>query len=787
MLDKDYDPLSISNSPAWLSSFIGREKEKARVTALLAQARLLTLTGPGGCGKTRLALETAREVSGQYSGGAWLVELGDVTEEEQVAQAAAIVFGLADSSAQPTLNRVIDYLKNKQVLLVLDNCEHLIEACARFARVLLAGCPDLRILATSREPLHISGEFSWPVPPLTLPDWQTGQPVDGLQESEAVRLFVERARAARADFEIDEQNAPAILHICRQVEGIPLAIELAAARVNLLSAGEIVRQMTSTFHWLENSNRLAPLRQQTLSSTVEWSHNLLSEEEQRLFRRLAVFTGGFSLEAAEAVGTANNAESNDGQNPGQVVALLARLVDKSFVMRSEIGGDESRYRLLEIVRQYGLQKLARSGEETAVREHHFAWCLAFAEKSNDEIYYFSRGIWINRMERELPNLRQALRWGISSSPSLEQVHVLSHQLNQFWQLRGYMQEGLKWVEELLDHREGVSSYILAQTLDMGNFLAQHLLNFDLAEQYVNEAIDLWRVDGNQEKTAWGISMLGWIAERKGEYTRAQKLADESMAIYEAVNCENFNKAGTLLLMCDLAYFRGDYNAAEQYLTQSMDICQQIGNQLGYTRRQARLAQILIEKGRLSRARSLLKQSLDANRWSEDRWYMAMILVAVVHLNVAQGRLVNGARCLGAVQVFLEWFDTHLWPVDRILFEKDLEFVNNRLSPPVFQAHLAEGRSQKPDVDQAAAYALLMLEEPAPQVSDPAVRQVKNRLTPREREIAMLISQGKNNTEIAQTLYLGVRTVEAHVTHILTKLDFSSRTQIAVWAVQKGLQ
>lgn len=779
-MEKDSGYLSIHNGPAWLSHFIGREKEKAEAASLLEQTRLLTLTGPGGCGKTRLSLELANEVCPRYRDGTWLVELADLLEPERIAQAAAASFGLLESSARSPMQRLIQHLHDKQALLVLDNCEHLIEACAQFVHALLAACPELTVLATSREPLHISGENTWVVPPLCLSDWKPGQPLEDLLKSEAVLLFVERASAVRPGFKITTDNAETVLRICEQVDGIPLAIELAAARVNALSVAEIARQMSETFHWLENSDRLAPLRQHTLASTVEWSHNLLTGEEQRLFRRLAVFIGGFDLPAAEALG------ADEPHHKSRVVTLLSHLVEKSFVVRSEAGGDESRYRMLEIIRQFGVEKLVQAGEEQEIRGRHLRWYFDFASKSRVGVHVTDRGKWVNRVETELPNLRQALHWSIHEGSAYEQAHILANRLGQFWQLRGYLREGLRWNETLLAHREGVSPTVLAETFDMASFFAQHLWDFELGKKYMEEALTLWRETGNDDGIAWGLSMLGWIYERAGDYELAQRLADESMALYEKNHSHRHNRYGVYLLACDLAFIRGEYTIAEQHLKKSMDISQQVGDQMAYARRLTRLALIAMAKGSLNRAQRLLKQSLEANQNSGDRWNMAMILVAVVHLNTVQGRLKKAARCLGAVQVFLDWFGSSMWPLDQMIYEKDLQLVESGMSEPDFQAALAEGRQQGLDVEQASVFASAMLDDPTIQARGNAAQAEEVRLTRREREIAALISQGMNNNEIARTLFLGVRTIEAHVTHILNKLDFSSRTQIAVWAVQKGL-
>src|SRR5215210_5399636 len=367
-----------NNLPLELSSFVGREKELAEVKRLLESTRLLTLTGSGGCGKTRLALAVARELAEGFEDGVWVVELAPLADPTLVPQAVASTLGVREQPGRSLTETLSDYLGSKKVLLVLDNCEHLVEACAELAEALLRSSPELRVLATSREALGITGEVAWLVPSLSLPDLRRLPDIESLPQYEAARLFVERAAAVKPSFTLTEQNAVAVAQVCYRLDGIPLAIELAAARAKVLSVEQIADRLEDSFGLLSAGGRTAMPRHRTLHATMDWSHELLPEEEQILFRRLSVFAGGFTLDAAEAVCAGEELERDE------VLESLSHLVDKSLVIMREVGG-EGRYRLLETVRQYAREKLSESGEAGQASERHAGYYLALAEEAEPEL------------------------------------------------------------------------------------------------------------------------------------------------------------------------------------------------------------------------------------------------------------------------------------------------------------------------------------------------------------------------------------------------------------------
>jgi predicted ATPase len=401
------------NLPLPLSSLVGRERERTEARQLLADRRLLTLTGPGGSGKTRLALAVAGDVAGEFEDGVWWVELASISDPELVAQEVARVLMLKEQPGRSMTETLVRELAATELLLIVDNCEHLVEACERLVSALLYSCPKVRILATSRESMGVAGETVLLVPPLSLPDPDhLSAPVE-LGRYEAVRLFVERARSATPTFELTERNARAVALLCRNLDGIPLAIELAAARTKVLSVAQISSRLAGDLRVLKSANRAADHRQQTLAATLEWSHELLGETERTLFRRLSVFSGGFSLEAAEGICTGGGIEEDD------VLDLLSRLVDKSLVSVAEHGGVEARYRLLETIRQYGQEKLLESEETDYIGARHALFFLHLAEEAEPRINSADRSRRLERLEKDHDNLRAALAWSLEAEAQTE--------------------------------------------------------------------------------------------------------------------------------------------------------------------------------------------------------------------------------------------------------------------------------------------------------------------------------------------------------------------------------
>jgi predicted ATPase len=471
------------NLPAPRSSFVGREQELIEIKRTLAMTRLLTLTGVGGSGKTRLAVEVARDLVGAYPYGVWLVELAPLSEGELVAKTVAEALEVPERPQEPLVDTLSDVLQEKELLLVIDNCEHLLEATARLVDILLDSCPRLQILATSREALEVEGEVRWSVPPLSIPERQGTPSSEELEGYESVRLFIERARNRDPFFSLNAQNARAVGEICRRLEGIPLAIELAAARVGTLSLEQMSERLEGSLGLLARRGHAAAPRQRTLRGTLDWSYYLLSEPERVLFGRLSVFAGGWALEASEAVA------SGEGVEESEVLDLLSGLVEKSLVVVK--GSDEGgmRYRLLEPVRQYALGKLENSGEAEPVKRAHVQYFLALAGEAEPELLGPQEAQWYERLEEEHDNIRAALSY------SLEGAHPelglrFAGAIWWFWNRHGHLREGLRWLEEGLARVGGTSAIARAKALGGIGWLAFGQADLDRMRQCATEGLSL---------------------------------------------------------------------------------------------------------------------------------------------------------------------------------------------------------------------------------------------------------------------------------------------------------
>ena len=510
--------------PLPLTSFVGRAQQVDELRRLMRRERALTLVGAGGVGKTRLALHMAGATQSDYAAGACLVELAPLAEPQLLVETVAAAFGVREQPGRPLLQTLAAELGTHHVLLVLDNCEHLVDACAELVRQLLGACPRLGVLATSRESLGFAGETVWRVPPLGLPD-DGGQPSrDALFASEAVSLFVERATAARADFTLDELNAAVVAQLCQLLEGLPLAIELAAAWVSSLVPRQIVARLDELLGLAPKARAGVPARHRTLRAAVDWSYSLLTEQEQRLFNRVSVFAGGWTLGAAEAV----CAGADDAIQPAEVVALLARLVDTSLV-QVDFGLDEARYRLLEVLRQYGRERLAATGETELTRTRHAAFCVALATAAAPELWRPAVDTWQAKLERELDNLRVALRWLIGRGEAA-QAQRLGAPLARFCQVGNYLSEGRAWVAEILALPGGEGSVEHARVLIGAGLLDTYLANIQEAQANLEQGVEVSRVAGDETALATGLYGLGFLAWGRGDYETVRRVADEGLTV-----------------------------------------------------------------------------------------------------------------------------------------------------------------------------------------------------------------------------------------------------------------
>ncbi len=594
-----------NNLPRQLTTFIGREREIAEAKRLLAETHLLTITGPGGSGKTRLSLEIGARLLSEYPDGVWLVEFAHLADPARVPQVLATALSVREEADRPLLVTLVDHLRPKRVLLLLDNCEHLIDACAGLADTLLRGCPEVKILPSSREALGLTGEVVFRVPPLSLPDSRLVPALERLAAYEAVRLFVDRAIAVKPDFTLTDDTAAAVVQICRRLDGIPLAIELAAARVRTLSVQQITAHLDERFRLLTGGSRTALPRHQTLRGLIDWSYGLLSEAERELFRRVSVFVGGWTLEASVAVCAGVDVDRYD------IVELLGRLVDKSLCLIDGEGSDP-RYRLLETIRQYGFEKLAETSEGQVVRARHRDFYLGFAEDAEPRLQGPEQVAWLQRLEADHDNLRAALRWSLDCDET-EAALRLGSALSLFWDTHGYVREGREWLDELLAHaRERPTSTVtarraLGKVLDAASRTRARWSEFPQATEFLTQGLAVWRELGDKRGIAEALNNLAVGATQSGDRVRARVLVAESLALFRELS----DKRGTAHALNNLAEILrgdGDLPGARALFEESVPLFEAIEERRGLSHALDNLGGILTAQGDYGPAEALYSRS-----------------------------------------------------------------------------------------------------------------------------------------------------------------------------------
>jgi predicted ATPase/DNA-binding SARP family transcriptional activator len=545
--------------PAETTSFIGRESELATIEELLGLSRLLTLTGPGGSGKTRLALKAGEQASGRYSGGVWLVELAPVAGPDLVTAAAASALGVREEPGRALADTIAAHLRTAEALLIFDNCEHLLDPAASLITALLRQCPSLRVLATSQSRLNVAGEATWPVPPLTLPPAAEPDPLV-VAESESAKLFCDRARLARPGFSLAEGNAAAVGEICRRLDGIPLALELAAARVNALTVGQLAARLDDRFRLLSGGSRGALPRHRTLQAAIEWSHDLLSEAERRCFRRLAVFAGGCTLEAAEAV-----LPDTGLLRAEDVFDTITALVDRSLLTTEERYGS-MRYGMLESVHQFARTQLAAAGEQEELSQRHLAWLVDYAGQA--DLDGPDLQAWLDLLEADLENIRAGLEWGLAR-PGSEQALRLAGLLAPFWQVRGHASLGRRWLNSALAAAGPDADLRLrAIALDGAGLLAGAQADHEAQRGHQQASLAIWRSLGDDVRTASSLGDLGAVAHLRSDYPAAQAMYTEALDLARRAD-ESSVMARCLSGLGRLALHTGDQALATAYYTESM--------------------------------------------------------------------------------------------------------------------------------------------------------------------------------------------------------------------------
>jgi predicted ATPase/transcriptional regulator with XRE-family HTH domain len=737
------------NLPVQLTSYIGRERELSEIKQLLTATHLLTLTGPGGTGKTRLALQLAADVLKDFTNGIWLVELAPLADPTLVTQTVAATLGVREQPGRTILDALTDYVRAKNMLLILDNCEHLIQTCAELADTLLRAAPRLKILATSREALSIAGETAYRVPSLPLPEVQQLRDVDELAQNDCMHLFVDRALAVYPSFRLKEKNALAIADICRRLDGIPLAIELAAARTKVFPPEEIAARLDNRFRLLTGGSRTALERHQTLFALIEWSHNLLSEPERVLLRRLSVYAGGWSFEAAQEV-------CGDGLGT-DVLDLLTHLVDKSLVA-VEAETQEARYRLPETIRQYARDKLFESGESEQLRDRHLEFFIRFAETAEPKLRSGEQLEWLERVETEHDNMRTALAWSLESSKS-DLALQLAGALGYFWVLRGNFSEGHKWLSDALtfaereqSKKDAAGKYSptqieiaqRAKALYAASWLQMGTLDLKRAHTMVEESLRLWHELGDKWWMAVAREILGLIMAMEGDVQMALARLEEGVSLAREIE-DPWPLALCLVRFGDELQ-RTDLAAARRFLEEGVAVARRVGDKNVLSDGLRELGSVYSAEGGLTVAVRVTEEALAEARAIGSLAYVFLALLQLVMISCLQndpakaksyclelwalgketgspftavfalmafglaasfgGEPARGVRLLVATEMLLRQRGMKLTGGEGgpfvMVYNQALEKAQAQLGPEAFESAWAEG--QQMTMEQAIAFA-----------------------------------------------------------------------------------
>lgn len=769
------------NLPAPRTSFVGRERERVEVKRALAMTRLLTFTGAGGSGKTRLALEVARDIVGAYPDGVWLVELAALSNDELVPQAVARALGVREQPNHAPIDTLVETLHNKGILLVLDNCEHLANPVASLLDTLLDSCPRLQVLATSRETLGLSGETIWRVSPLAVPDGDRLSAPRDLTRYDAARLFVDRARMRLPSFELTPENAPSVAEICRKLEGIPLAIELATARVGALSIAEISERLRDSLGLLSTGGRTIVPRQRTLRGTLDWSFELLSEPEQVVFGRLSVFAAGCTLEAAEAVA------AGDAIQKHEVLNLLSRLADKSLVVAETVKDGRARYRMLEPVRQYARDRLMDGRQADAVRRRHAEFFLALAEEGELNLKGRHRWEWLERLDQEHGNFRAALSWTLEGVEP-EMTLRIGGALGSFWDQRGYIDEGRRWLEAALA-AEGKtdSGPSTAKALTWAAWLALGQGDYDVSEALNEAALELYRELGDDAALAQALYNSGVALMYHARFEQASPQLEEAATLSQALG-DRAAFARTLNPRGMVALSRHDHGKAAALAEESMTTAREVGDDYGFLLSMCVGSLSCLHRGDGQRARSLLVDGLELSQQRGIGRITVYYLECASALASLEGRAVHSALLWGAAETLRETVDTSYSPMERHLVWPLVSTARARLGDEIWETEIQQGRKMM--LEEAIGYALSETEIPthAPPTALPHQGSSSRSaaLTRREEEVAALVARGLTNRQAALELSISEHTAATHIRRILKKLGLHSRSQLATWITERGL-
>lgn len=746
-----------SSLPVELTKFVGRKRELASARDLVMAFRLVTFTGVGGSGKTRLALELASLLETDFRGGAAFVELAPLSDPAFIAQAIAQVIGVVESSRRSGEEALVTALRESEILLVLDNCEHLVDECSSLVERLLKACAGLRVLATSRQPLEIPGEVTFPAPPLSIPPLDRLPPLPVLGAFEAVQLFADRAAAARPGFVIDDSNAEVVARICSRLDGLPLAIELAAPRTRSMSVDEILQRLDDRFLLLSQGARTAVPRHKTLRATIDWSHDLLSDDERILFRRLAVFAGGWTLEDAES------ACSDDSLPRQAIVDVHSRLADKSLIVVEALVASTTRHRFLETIRQYAGERLIGSGEVDLIRRRHFTHFLDLAEQYYKEQMTGGSDSGLLALSAHRDNLRAALAWGAEVDP--EGTLRLISALDNFWRMIGPL-EGWDWFQRTLNGVPEGNPHRLRALLTAG-MLATYISAYAEGAGLLREVLAIAQAAGDPVSEAWAELELGRLAFFGDDIASAEQHLNRALVAHEDLGIPLGRVRSLVLLGVLQSRIPERLEKGVQQLQTAAELAHEIKDSFGEGQAHMMLGICAADGGDAELTRAHCHVALNAASLGPIR---GVVLQQLARIAVEEDP-ARAIRLMGAAAGNFE----HTGGVEPGFLRRSAETVPDRAAQLLgadTASHLfEEGRQMS--IEEAIAFAI----DDSPSAAHPR----RGGLSRRELQVAALVGRRQTNRDIARTLFISVRTAESHVEHILAKLSLANRLELATWA------
>lgn len=755
------------NLPLEVTSFVGRRRELAELKRLLSISRLVTLGGVGGVGKTRLALHAAGSLRRAFEDGAWFVELSSLNDPELLAETVAFQLGVRTETAGDYMSLLSERLAGHHLLLVLDNCEHLLPACAELVDKLLQASTGVHVLVTSRQPLGLTAEHTLIVTPLVVPDFHALPDARMVAQYEAVTLFTDRACAVVPSFELTPENAEAVSRLCARLDGLPLAIELAAVRLRALSPHQILDRLDERYGLLRAESAVTEPRQQTLQALMDWSYALCTAEERLLWSRVAVFNGGFDLDGAEGVCAGE-------EIPGHSVAsLIADLIDKSIIVRTEVAGS-ARYQLFEMIRDYGRQRLADADQEGILRRRHLEYFAQVAEAWEDQWFSASDAETMQRLQVEVPNLRAAMEFGAMDPADTQTALRLASALWLGWRAAGIIAEGRRWLDHLLSVDRAPTA-VRAKALMANAWLATLHGDLERAQDLLDSSGALGKCLGDESVLAYVAQFSGHIAMSRGDVRRAARLLEQALGAHRSLG----NRIGTAITLIRLALTLsalGETDRARDLTVEYLDLAEENHSEWLSSFGHWALSVTMWLTGEVAAADVQARKNVKVDWPHVGQLTTAFTIEVLAWTAAAQGRADRAAHLLGGLQ--------QVWrPVGAALpgyaflvvhHEQCAATARRDLGDRAFEHAIEQGARMT--FDELVSYSLETSGPTAPRHLDPAVAM----LTRRERQVADCVSKGMSNKEIANSLVISERTAEGHVQHILVKLGFTSRAQIAGW-------